>query len=330
MARILQSGCNCGSDVAVGPRGMAGTRSDVKVPIVEQRSKPSRPRLPEWFRQKLPQGDGLSATTRTVAASGVATVCQSAKCPNRWQCWECGHATFMILGDTCTRACKFCAVRHGRPLPPDATEPQRLADAVADLGVHYAVITSVTRDDLPDEGAGHFVRCVEAVRQRVPTLKVEVLPADLHARADLIEAICHSGIVVYNHNIETVRRLTPQVRSAADYDRSLQVFDTVRRVAPGIARKSGLILGLGESEEEIRATMRDLLRAGCQILTIGQYLQPGPDNLPVACYWRPEEFDAFGRTALEMGFAAVASAPLVRSSYRASLLYQQGTAHALA
>ncbi len=295
----------------------------------EQPTRPRRPRLPEWFRQKLPAGNGLSDTSRAVAASGVATVCQSAQCPNRWQCWECGHATFMVLGDTCTRACGFCAVRHGRPSPPDETEPQRLAAAVADLGVRYAVITSVTRDDLPDEGADHFVRCVEAVRSRVPAIQVEVLPADLHARVDLIEPLCRSGIVVYNHNVETVRRLTPLVRSAADYDRSLWVFRVCREVAPRVLRKSGLIIGLGETREEITETMRDLLEAGCQILTVGQYLQPGPDNLPVARYWTPEEFDQIGREALEMGFLAAASGPLVRSSYRASLLYSQASGTAL-
>lgn len=290
---------------------------------MHEQNRQHRPRLPEWFRQKLPKGDGLLATSQTVAASRVATVCQSAKCPNRWQCWECGHATFMILGDTCTRACRFCAVKHGRPCAPDEGEPKRLADAVAELGVHYAVITSVTRDDLPDEGAAHFVRCVEAVRQRSAGIQVEVLPADLHARAELIEPICASGIVVYNHNVETVRRLTPQVRSAADYDRSLQVFRVARQVAPQVLRKSGLIIGLGETFDEIVATLQDLLEAGCQILTIGQYLQPGPDNLPVDRYWTPDEFDELGRKALDMGFLAVASAPLVRSSYRASLLYTQ-------
>jgi lipoyl synthase len=284
---------------------------------------PRRPRLPAWFRQKIPKGDILADTGRTVAASGLATVCQSAKCPNRWQCWECSHATFMILGDTCTRACKFCAVRHGQPSPPDATEPQRLADAVAQLGIAYAVITSVTRDDLPDEGAGHFARCIEAVRRRVPGILIEVLPADLHARGDLIDTICRAGIVVYNHNIETVRRLTPRVRSAADYERSLRVFELAGQVAPHVLRKSGIIIGMGETRDEILATLQDLRQAGCQILTIGQYLQPGPDNLPVDRYWTPEEFDDLGRQALDMGFLAVASAPLVRSSYKASLLYQQ-------
>ena len=290
---------------------------------MQEQNRQPRPRLPEWFRQRLPKGDVLLSTSKTVAASGVATVCQSAKCPNRWQCWDCGHATFMILGDTCTRACRFCAVCHGRPEPVDDTEPQRLAEAVAELGVHYAVITSVTRDDLADEGASHFVRCVEAVRRRVPEIHVEVLPADLHARPELIGAICQSGIVVYNHNIETVRRLTPQVRSAADYDRSLRVFEVARQVAPEVLRKSGLIIGLGETWDEILQAMRDLLNAGCQILTVGQYLQPGPDNLPVAKYWTPAEFDEIGHAAMEMGFLAVASAPLVRSSYRASLLYTQ-------
>ena len=289
----------------------------------EQPTQHRRPRLPEWFRQKLPPGDVLAGTGRTVAASGVATVCQSAKCPNRWQCWDGGHATFMILGEICTRACKFCAVCHGKPLPLDDTEPQRLADAVAELGIRYAVITSVTRDDLADEGAGHFVRCVEAVRQRVPGIQVEVLPADLHARPELIEPICASGIVVYNHNVETVRRLTPQVRSAADYDRSLRVFEVARQVASRVLRKSGLIIGLGETYDEIVQAMQDLLEAGCQILTVGQYLQPGPDNLSVAKYWTPQEFDEIGREALAMGFLAVASAPLVRSSYKASLLYAQ-------
>ncbi len=290
---------------------------------VEERKSTHRPRLPEWFRQKLPKGDVLAATSKTVAASGVATVCQSAKCPNRWQCWDGGHATFLILGDTCTRTCGFCAVRHGRPQPPAETEPQRLADAVADLGLGYVVITSVTRDDLPDEGAVHFVRCIEAVRQRVPDIRVEVLPPDLHARADLIERMCAAGIVVYNHNVETVRRLTPLARSAADYERSLRVFEVAGRAAPQVLRKSGIIIGLGETYDEIVETMRDLLKSGCQILTVGQYLQPGPDNLPVAKYWTPEEFDEIGCQALEMGFAAVASGPLVRSSYRAGKLYEE-------
>ncbi len=296
--------------------------------LVTEGNRQRKPRLPEWFRQKLPAGQTFSATGRTVAASGVATVCESAKCPNRWQCWDCGHATFMILGDVCTRACRFCAVCHGRPGPLDDTEPDRLAEAVAQLGVHYAVITSVTRDDLPDEGTGHFVRCIEAIRGRVPDIRVEVLPADLHAREDLIKRICDAGIVVYNHNVETVRRLTPQVRSAADYERSLEVFRVARRVAPQVLRKSGMIVGLGETQDEIIETMRDLLAAGCQMLTIGQYLQPGPDNLPVERYWTPAEFEAFERAALEMGFLAVASAPLVRSSYRASLLYQQAVGKA--
>ena len=229
----------------------------------------------------------------------------------------------MILGDTCTRTCRFCAVRHGLPLPPDQTEPQRLADAVADLRLDYVVITSVTRDDLPDEGAEQFVRCIEAVRRRVPGIRVEVLPPDLHARADLIERICAAGIVVYNHNVETVRRLTPLVRSAANYDRSLGVFEIVGRAAPRVLRKSGIIIGLGETHDEIVETMRDLLKAGCQILTIGQYLQPGPENLPVAKYWTPQEFDEIGRQARQMGFAAVASGPLVRSSYRAGELYAE-------
>jgi len=232
----------------------------------------------------------------------------------------------MVLGDICTRACRFCAVRAGEPAAPDPTEPERLAEAVAAMGVGYAVITAVARDDLPDEGAGHFARCVRAIQAASPGVKVEVLPADFHARPELIESLCAAGVAVYNHNLETVRRLAPEVRWGADYDRSLRVLRTVRDRGPDVLRKSGLMVGLGETYDEVLRAFEDLLEAGCQLLTVGQYLQPGPDKLPVQRYWHPEEFLALAEEARGMGFLAVAAGPLVRSSFRASSLYNRAIA----
>ncbi len=224
----------------------------------------------------------------------------------------------MIMGDTCTRDCAFCAVAHGRPGPLDADEPRRLARAAATLDARHVVITSVTRDDLPDEGAAHFAATVRAVRERLPDTTVEVLPPDLHARPERIEGICVASPDVYNHNIETVERLSPQIRPQADYRRSLEALRIVKQSHPEMLTKSGLLLGLGEDRTEIDATLADLRAVGCDIVTIGQYLQPTPAHWPVARYWRPEAFDAIGEYARGLGFASVVSGPFVRSSYHAA------------
>ena len=224
----------------------------------------------------------------------------------------------MILGSTCTRQCAFCAVEHGRPGPVDRDEPSRLAAAAETLGARHIVITSVTRDDLPDEGAGQFAASVRAVRERLADATVEVLPPDLHARPECIAVICQAAPEVYNHNVETVERLTPQIRPQADYRRSLAVLATVKRLDPTRLTKSGLMLGMGEREDEVDRTLAELRSVGCDIVTIGQYLQPTPDHWPVARYWRPEAFESIGERARELGFAAVESGPFVRSSYNAA------------
>jgi len=283
----------------------------------EPRHRPVR-RLPPWLKRRLPRGNVLTETSRLVEGSRVATVCEEARCPNRGECWSRRVVTFMIMGETCTRDCAFCAVAHGRPGPLDPDEPRRLAQAAATLGARHIVITSVTRDDLPDEGAAHFAATVRAIRERLPDATVEVLPPDLHARTECIGRICAAGPDVYNHNIETVERLTPQIRPQADYDRSLAALRIVKRSHPGMLTKSGLLLGLGEGRAEIDATLADLRAAGCDIVTIGQYLQPTPANWPVARYWHPDEFDAIAEHAHGLGFGSVMSGPFVRSSYNAA------------
>ena len=265
----------------------------------------------------------MAATRRVVAASGVATVCEHARCPNLTECWSRRTATFMILGDRCPRRCRFCAVNTGRPAPPEPDEPDRLAEAVAELNLKHVVITAVARDDLPDEGAGHFAACVGAVRERLPESTIEVLPADFHARPECIHALCDAGPDVYNHNIETVERLTPVVRRQGKYRRSLEVLQIVKAYNPALPTKSGLMVGLGESREEIAGTLADLREVGCDLVTIGQYLQPSPAHTPVERYYRPEEFDELGEAARRLGFEGVASGPFVRSSYNAAEVYSR-------
>ncbi|NLE60462.1 MAG: lipoyl synthase [Planctomycetes bacterium] len=283
-------------------------------------NKTRRGRLPPWLKRPRP-GTAMLATRTVVEASGVATVCQEARCPNVTECWSHRTATFMILGDTCTRCCRFCAVRSGRPSPPAVDEPQRLAEAAARLGLRHVVITSVSRDDLPDEGASHFAECVRQVRARLPESTIEVLPPDFHARQECISALCQARPDVYNHNIETVERLTPQVRSNADYRRSLRVLQLVKQMDAPTTTKSGLMIGLGETNEEIERSLSDLHGAGCQIVTIGQYLQPSKEHWPVARYYTPEEFGALAAKAKSMGFKAVAAGPFVRSSYNAGEVF---------
>lgn len=249
------------------------------------------------------------------------TICQSALCPNIVDCFSRKTATFLILGDVCTRHCTFCAVKKGRPLPVDDEEPQHLAEAVDQLNLNYVVITSTTRDDLPDGGASHFIKTIETIRRRRPGTCVEVLVPDFSGSSEAIRALVESQPEVINHNLETVPRLYPQVRPEADYNRSLSLLARVKKLNPEIVTKSGLMLGLGEESDEVLAVMKDLREVSCDLLTLGQYLRPSPRHLPVARYVSPEEFFELGLAAKKMGFAEVASMPLVRSSFRAVELY---------
>ncbi|MEK6674063.1 MAG: lipoyl synthase [Planctomycetota bacterium] len=288
----------------------------------EQRQPPGR-RLPAWLKRPLPSGD-FSHTRRVVAESRVATVCEEAKCPNLSECWSKRHATFMILGDRCTRRCHFCAVATAKPAAPEADEPQRLASAVAELSLRHVVITAVARDDLKDEGAGHFAECVREIHHQCPTTTVEVLPADFHAREECIAALCEANPELYNHNIEMVERLTPEFRPQAKYRRSLDVLRKVKRIGPHILTKSGVMVGLGETVDELHQTLKDLREVDCDVLTIGQYLQPTlTDHAPVARYYPPEEFDALAEVARGLGFISVASGPFVRSSYNAGEVFEE-------
>ena len=260
-------------------------------------------------------------TRRLIDGLELNTVCSEARCPNLTECWTRGTATFMILGDRCTRRCGFCAVSTQKPLPPEADEPQRMAAAAVKLGLRHVVITSVARDDLPDEGAGQFARCIAATRDRLPEATVEVLVPDFHGRRDLIEIVTDARPEVYNHNVETVERLQKHVRPAARYDRSLEVLRTVKRLVPSMTTKSGIMVGLGETRDELTRTLGDLVAAGCEMLTIGQYLRPGERYLPVERFYTPQEFDELGEAARGLGFSAVASGPFVRSSYFAETLF---------
>lgn len=296
----------------------------MQLPVISKApdSAPKR-RLPPWLKRPLPSGD-FSRTVDIVAESGVATVCQDAKCPNLSECWSKRHATFMILGHKCTRRCHYCAVETARPDPPAADEPLRLADAVRKLALRHVVITAVARDDLDDEGAGHFAECVRAIHETCPTTTVEVLPADFHARRECIQLLCDAGPELYNHNLEMVERLTPKFRPQGKYQRSIEVLGHVKSLAPQILTKSGLMVGLGETVEELHQAFRDLRAVHCDVLTIGQYLQPSLDrHAPVARYYRPEEFDELGRFAESLGFVSVASGPFVRSSYNAAEVFEE-------
>jgi lipoic acid synthetase len=278
----------------------------------------ARPRLPEWLRIRLPTTDRFAQTRALLGELKLHTVCESARCPNHWECWEKGTATFMIGGDRCTRACRFCAVTTAKPLPLDPQEPTRVAQATQRMRLRHVVITAVARDDLPDGGAGHFAATIQAVRALNPGIVIEVLTPDFNDRDAAIEAVLAANPHIFNHNIETVRRLTPAVRSRATYDRSLNVLGKVKAKRPqGIYTKSGLMLGLGETEAEVDAALADLRRIGCDLLTLGQYLQPSLDHIPVFEFITPAQFEAYGRRARAMGFLHVASGPMVRSSYHA-------------
>lgn len=275
------------------------------------------PRLPRWIRTDLRTDEAFRRVNAVVAREGLNTVCSSARCPNRAECWNRGTATFMLLGSLCTRGCPFCAVPVGCPTAPDPDEPGKIAAAVLRLGLRHVVLTSVTRDDLPDGGAGHFAHTLRAIRRTSPRATVEVLTPDFRGSEQSLARVLESAPDIFAHNLETVRRLTGTARAGACYDRSLAVLRFAAAWTPAPRVKSGLMLGLGETEEEVDAALNDLVQAGCRALTLGQYLSPDPRRLPVVRFAPPEEFDRWATRARAMGFAHVASGPLVRSSYRA-------------
>ena len=282
---------------------------------------------PEWLRVRVEPGDtGVAEVHRVLREKGLATVCEGAHCPNLPTCWGAGTATFMILGEICTRACRFCAVTHGRPYPPDPGEPTRLAQAVRELGLRYVVLTSVDRDDLPDGGASHFASCVRAIKGAVPEAKVEALIPDFLGEREALQRVVEAGPDVLGHNLETVRRLTPFVRDRrAGYELSLSVLRTLKELNPRLFTKSSLLLGLGEEEEEVEEAFWDLREAGVDILVLGQYLRPTARELPVARYVSPAEFSLWAERAKKMGFRAVAAGPLVRTSFRAAEVFAELT-----
>jgi lipoic acid synthetase len=280
-----------------------------------------RERLAPWLRKRLPQGDATRAVRELVTDLGLSTVCQSARCPNQGECWSRKAATFMILGDICTRTCRFCTVPKGKPLPLDDDEPERVAEAARRMGLAHVVVTSVDRDDLPDQGAGHFVRTIDAVRSALPSAVIEVLTPDFRGDAALIDRVADARPHIFNHNTETVPALYERVRPGARYERSLALLARVKERRPDVRTKSGLMLGLGETAEDLRGVMRDLRANRVDILTLGQYLRPSEAQLPVERYVTPAEFEAFGREARALGFLSVASGPFVRSSYNAAEVY---------
>jgi lipoic acid synthetase len=278
------------------------------------------PRKPKWIRAKAPLGKEVSRIRRILRDRGLSSVCEEAACPNLGECFHHGTATFMIMGDICTRRCPFCDVAHGKPSPLDAQEPIQLAEAIAAMALNYVVITSVDRDDLRDGGGNHFAQCISAVRHRRPETKVEILVPDFRGRVEAaLESLSLHPPDVFNHNLETVPRLYRQARPGADYQGSLDLLQRFKQIQPEVRTKSGLMLGLGETRNEILEVMQALRQHGCEMLTLGQYLQPSKDHLPVQRFVSPEEFEQLGEIAKEMSFTSVASGPMVRSSYHADL-----------
>ncbi len=284
--------------------------------------------IPVWLKEIV--GRNKAALRSSVALSAedsltrhaLNTVCHAAKCPNRGECFNCGDATFMVLGERCTRGCRFCAVSREKPLPPDDTEPERVAQAIDEWHIRYAVLTMPTRDDLPDGGAAHFARVINAIHTHTPKVNIEPLISDLKGDENALHTILDARPDVLAHNVETVSRLYGAVRVGAQYTRTLGVLENSKKYAPHIFTKSGFMVGLGETEEEIRQLLKDLRGAGVDLITIGQYLAPSKNHYPVARYPEPEEYKAWEEYALSLGFKGVASGPLVRSSYRAGALYQ--------
>jgi lipoic acid synthetase len=278
---------------------------------------------PEWLRRRLPTGSGYEKIRSMIRKDRLHTVCQEANCPNMWECYSHQTATFLILGSHCTRNCRFCSVESGPVKPPDPEEPLRVAGVAQEMNLKYVVVTSVTRDDLPDGGAGLFVRTIIEIRKRIPQVRIEVLIPDFQGSRDALQTVLEAKPDVLNHNIETVPRLYPEVRPQADYRQSLELLQRARRYDPQLPTKSGMMLGLGEAPDEIHKTLQDLREVECRILTLGQYLQPSRKHLPVKRYIPPEEFENWRQTALRLGFSEVASGPFVRSSYHAKELFQE-------
>ncbi|MFN8571846.1 MAG: lipoyl synthase [Gemmatimonadaceae bacterium] len=282
-----------------------------------RRSDPLPERKPSWLKVKAPGGTNYARLRHLMRDLKLHTVCEEAHCPNVGECWEHGTATFMILGDVCTRNCGYCAVSHGRPPVYDTEEPSRVAAAIAEMQLQHAVITSVDRDDLPDYGAWIFAETIRQVRAKLPSCSIEVLVPDFQGNEDSIRAVLEARPDIYNHNTETVPRLYKRARPGGRYERVLQIFRVAKQMAPHVPTKTGIILGLGETTEEVVAVMRDLRSVDVDILTLGQYLRPSNDHLPLDRYYAPEEFRALRDIGMELGFRHVEAGPLVRSSYHA-------------
>ena len=299
---------------------MRGLQKTSRIPVKVVPHEGPLPRKPPWIRVRAPIGPAVGRLKGVLRAQKLHTVCEEASCPNIGECFSHGTATFMIMGDVCTRRCPFCAVAHGRPAPLDPGEPGRLAETVELMRLAYVVITSVDRDDLRDGGAGHFAACIRALRERCPRLRIEILVPDFRGRMNrALEALVEAPPDVFNHNLETVPRLYRKARPGADYRWSLDLIHRFKQAHPQVPTKSGLMLGLGEEESEVMEVLRDLRAHDCDMLTLGQYLQPSRYHLAVERFWTPEEFDTLGRAARALGFENVASGPLVRSSYHADL-----------
>ena len=286
-------------------------------------------RLPDWFKVKMPSGPNHSKLKNLIKTQGLHTVCEEAHCPNIGECWEKETATFMILGDICTRACTYCAVTTGRPIGLDLEEPKRLANTIKTLNLKYAVITSVNRDDLPDGGAYIFAQCIKQIKKKVPACKVEVLTPDFQGNWESLKLVTDENPETFNHNIETVKRIFPRVRAKGDYTLSLTLLDKVKDFMPDGVTKSGMMVGLGETKTEIVERMEDLLRHRCDLLTIGQYLRPSQKHTPISKWYTPQEFEDLKKIGLDMGFKHVASGPLVRSSYHADEQHSAASANKL-
>ena len=307
-----------GSPLVEGQKQLGGDKID-KSPVKFDEAAPIL-RKPSWIRVRIPSGNAVQKLKSKLRENRLVTVCEEASCPNIHECFSHGTATFMILGEVCTRRCSFCDVAHGRPKPPDASEPASLARTIADMGLRYVVITSVDRDDLRDGGAQHFVDCIREARALSPALKIEILTPDFRGKGRMdraLEILAQSPPDVFNHNLETVPDLYPNVRPGADYAWSLQLLKRFKAQHPEVPTKSGIMLGLGETFEQVMATLRDLRAHDVDMITIGQYLQPTPHHHPVIRYWTPEEFKALEAAGQALGFTHVASGPMVRSSYHA-------------